>query len=41
MGTISDITCDSDGKIERFIDLHDVKSTLLLHELRPDEEYYL
>ncbi len=40
-GTIADITCDSDGKIDRFIDLHDVKSTLPLHELRPGEEYYL
>lgn len=40
-GTIADITCDSDGKIDRFIDLHDVKSTLPLHELLPDVEYYL
>ncbi|MBI2442178.1 MAG: biosynthetic arginine decarboxylase [Lentisphaerae bacterium] len=39
-GTLADITCDSDGKIDRFIDLHDVKSTLPLHELR-GEDYYL
>ncbi len=38
--TIADITCDSDGKIDRFIDLHDVKSTLPLHELK-NEDYYL
>ncbi|MBI2437869.1 MAG: biosynthetic arginine decarboxylase [Lentisphaerae bacterium] len=38
--TLADITCDSDGKIDRFIDLHDVKSTLPLHELR-GEDYYL
>lgn len=37
---LADITCDSDGKIDRFIDLHDVKSTLPVHELR-GEEYYL
>ena len=38
--TIVDITCDSDGKIEKFIDLRDVKSTLTLHE--PGEKpYYL
>ncbi|MDO9541727.1 MAG: biosynthetic arginine decarboxylase [Kiritimatiellia bacterium] len=37
---LADITCDSDGKIDRFIDLHDVKSTLPVHELR-DEDYYL
>lgn len=38
--TLADITCDSDGKIDRFIDLHDVKSTLPLHELH-GEDYYL
>ncbi len=38
--TIADITCDSDGKINRFIDLHDVKATLPLHELK-GEDYYL
>lgn len=40
-GIIADITCDCDGKIDRFIDMHDVADTLALHELRPDEEYYL
>ena len=40
-GIISDITCDCDGKIDRFVDLHDVRSTLPLHELIQDEEYYL
>jgi arginine decarboxylase len=40
-GTIVDITCDSDGKIEKFIDLRDVQKTLPLHELREDEPYYL
>ena len=40
-GVIADITCDSDGKIDRFIDLRDVKRTLELHSLRPDEPYYL
>jgi arginine decarboxylase len=38
--TLADITCDSDGKIDRFIDLHDVKDTLPVHELR-GEDYYL
>ena len=38
--TLADITCDSDGKIDRFIDLHDVKNTLPLHELR-GADYYL
>lgn len=38
---LADITCDSDGKIDRFIDLHDVRDTLPLHALRPDETYTL
>ncbi len=37
---LADITCDSDGKIDTFIDLHDVKRTLPLHEINEDE-YYL
>lgn len=36
-----DITCDSDGKIDRFIDLRDIKTTLPLHELNGDDPYYL
>lgn len=39
--TLADITCDSDGKIDRFIDPTDVKDTLELHPLKPDERYYL
>ena len=30
---LADMTCDSDGKIDRFIDLRDVKRTLDLHEV--------
>ena len=30
-GTLVDITCDSDGKVSKFIDLQDVKDTLPLH----------
>jgi len=33
-GTLADLTCDSDGKINQFIDLRDVKSVLELHPLR-------
>lgn len=39
--TIIDITCDSDGKIDKFIDLKDVNDTLSLHTLRPNEPYFL
>ncbi len=39
--TLVDISCDSDGKIQRFIDLRDVRATLPVHELRSGEPYYL
>ena len=39
--TLCDITCDSDGVIDKFVDLHDVKQTLELHKLDPSEPYYL
>ena len=40
-GTIVDITCDSDGKVSKFIDLLDVRDTLPLHRINPGEIYYL
>jgi arginine decarboxylase len=39
--TLVDITCDSDGKVSKFIDLRDVKDTLKLHELKDGEPYYV
>jgi arginine decarboxylase len=38
---LADITCDSDGKIDAFIDRRDVKSVLELHPLSHNAEYYL
>jgi arginine decarboxylase len=38
--TLVDLTCDSDGKIDRFVDLKDVKEVLELHPFR-GEPYYL
>ncbi len=38
---LGDISCDSDGKIDRFIDRRDVKSTLELHRFNPGEPYFL
>jgi arginine decarboxylase len=46
-GTLVDITCDSDGQINKFIDFADVRDTLQMHALRtngngaPPEPYYL
>src|SRR5947199_2320004 len=44
--TLVDITCDSDGQINKFIDLRDVRDTLPLHQLNLNgngqvEPYYL
>src|SRR6266542_570129 len=43
--TLVDITCDSDGQINKFIDLRDVRDTLPLHHLNANgtgtEPYYL
>jgi arginine decarboxylase len=43
--TLVDITCDSDGQINKFIDLRDVRDTLPLHALRQNgngqEPYHL
>ncbi len=44
--TLVDITCDSDGQINKFIDLRDVRDTLPMHNLKqgnggPSEPYYL
>jgi arginine decarboxylase len=38
---IADITCDSDGKIDHFIDRRDVKNVLELHSVKEGEPYYL
>jgi arginine decarboxylase len=39
--TLVDITCDSDGKVSKYIDLNDVRETLPLHEIRDGQPYYL
>ncbi len=39
-GYLADLTCDSDGKVDNFIDLRDVKESLELHALN-GEPYYL
>jgi arginine decarboxylase len=44
--TLVDITCDSDGQVNKFIDLRDVRDTLPLHPLHTNgnglpEPYYL
>jgi len=39
--TLADLTCDSDGKVDKFIDLRDVKDVLEVHPVAPGKPYYL
>ena len=39
--TLQDLTCDSDGHIEYYVDGEGVESSLPLHALRADEPYLL
>jgi len=39
--SLVDITCDSDGKIDRFIAKNGYDQSLLLHTLKPGEDYYV
>ena len=40
-GTLQDVTCDSDGKIDRFVGWRRPKPNLELHTFNPDEPYIL
>jgi len=40
-GTLQDITCDSDGRIDRYVDGEGLESSLPLHALRDGEPYWL
>ena len=41
ISSLADITCDSDGKIDKFIGPEDVNTTIPLHRLKKGEDYYL
>jgi arginine decarboxylase len=41
LGTLQDVTCDSDGKIDRFPGGRPARRTLALHTFGPDESYIL
>lgn len=38
---LNDITCDSDGKIDRFVLADGLHNSLPVHDLKDDEEYYI
>ncbi len=39
--TLADLTCDSDGVVDRFIDLEDEREILDVHPFDPESHYYL
>ncbi|HEV3189038.1 MAG TPA: biosynthetic arginine decarboxylase, partial [Polyangiaceae bacterium] len=39
--TLADLTCDSDGVVDHFIDREDVKNVLAVHSYKPDEPYLM
>jgi arginine decarboxylase len=39
--TLADLTCDSDGVIDHFIDVEETKSTLDVHPFKQGDQYYL
>ena len=41
LGTLADLTCDSDGKLDRFIDRGHSKPLLELHALEPGQPYWI
>ena len=38
---VQDLTCDSDGHVDRYVEAERTSSTLALHPLRADEDYFL
>jgi arginine decarboxylase len=40
-GTLADLTCDSDGRVDVYVESGDLDVSLPLHELRPGEPYRL
>ncbi len=39
--TLADITCDSDGKIDKFIGEGETNNSILLHKIKKRDDYYL
>jgi arginine decarboxylase len=40
-GVIQDLTCDSDGSIAHYVEQHGIESTMPLHDIAENEQYYL
>ncbi|MGS2719162.1 biosynthetic arginine decarboxylase [Paraglaciecola aestuariivivens] len=39
--SLVDITCDSDGKLDQFVNEHGLSDIIPMHQLKPGEDYYL
>ncbi len=39
--TLADLTCDSDGKVDHFIDVEDVKRVLAVHPYKEEQRYFM
>jgi len=39
LAVLSDITCDCDGKIDHYVDTRDIRNTLPVHGVNPEEDY--
>lgn len=40
-GVLEDLTCDSDGRIDRYVDSEGLENSMPLHELKADQPYLL
>jgi arginine decarboxylase len=38
---LQDLTCDSDGRIEQYVDEEEIETTMAVHAIKPNEPYYL
>jgi arginine decarboxylase len=38
---LQDLTCDSDGRIEQYVDEEEIETTMAIHAIKPGEPYYL
>jgi len=39
--TVADLTCDSDGRVNYYVNGGDIKTTLPLHDIKPNESYLI
>jgi len=40
-GVVVDVTCDSDGRLDHYVDNEGVEASLPLHQIRPGQDYFI